>query len=141
MAYLLQETLLSPDVGLEQNIYMETATTNSLARVPQGPNLKPPIHPAVWRLLLQGTNREMRLWLYHCTLGDNLIFCFHRRQQQPNMMGLLICAFHGVCQGGWERRVSGGKGMEHVPAAEAPVCIDGTEHFLLACRSLNAARG
>lgn len=34
-----------------------------------------------------------------------------------------------------------GKGMEHVPAAEAPVCIDGTEHFLLACRSLNAAQG
>lgn len=34
-----------------------------------------------------------------------------------------------------------GKGMEHVPAAEAPVCIDGTEHFLLVCRSLNAARG
>lgn len=34
-----------------------------------------------------------------------------------------------------------GKGMEHVPALEAPVCIDGTEHFLLACRSLNAAQG
>lgn len=29
--------------------------------------------------------------------------------------------------------------MEHVPAEEAPVCIDGTEHFLLARRSLNAA--
>lgn len=29
--------------------------------------------------------------------------------------------------------------MEHVPVEEAPVCIDGTEHFLLACRSLNAA--
>lgn len=55
------------------------------------------------------------------------------------MMGLLICAFHGVCQGGWGRRASGGKGMEHVPAEEAPVCIDGTEHFLLACRSPNAA--
>lgn len=83
----------------------------------------------------------MSLWLYQCTLGDNLIFCFHRRQRQPNMMGLLICAFHGVCQGGLGEEGFRGKGMEHGPAEEAPVCIDGTEHFLLACRSLNAALG
>lgn len=74
-----------------------------------GLNLKPPVQPAVWHLLLQGTHREMRLRLYRCTLGDNLIFCFHRRQPQPNMMGLLICAFHGVCQGGWGGRASGGR--------------------------------
>lgn len=49
----------------------------------------------------------MRLWLYSCTLGDNLIFCFHHQQQPPNMMGLLICAFHGVWQGGQKRRVTG----------------------------------
>lgn len=56
------------------------------------------------------------------------------------MMGLLICAFHGVCQGDWGGGLrGGGEGMEHVPAEEAPVCIDGTEHFLLARRSLNAA--
>lgn len=44
--------LLSPDVCFEQNIHMETATTNFRARVHQGLNLKPPIHPAVWHLLL-----------------------------------------------------------------------------------------
>ena len=82
----------------------------------------------------------MRLWLYHCTLGDNLIFCFHRRQQQPTMMGLLICAFHGVCQGGWERRVSGEREWSMSQPRKHLSALTAQKHFLLACRSLDAAR-
>ena len=82
----------------------------------------------------------MRLWLYHCTLGDNLIFCFHHRQQQPTTMGLLICAFHGVCQGGWESRVSGEREWSMSQPRKHLSALTAQKHFLLACRSLDAAR-
>lgn len=47
-----------------------------------------------------------------------------------------MVSVRGLGEGGW-----GGREWSMAPAKEAPVCIDGTEHFLLACRSLNAALG